>query len=500
MIDPAQYVTLDAVELAALIRAKEIHPREAVTAAMVQIERHEPTLNALTWRRYDRALREAEQDPPDSPLAGVPFLIKDLGQALTGAPNTLGSKMRRYVVADHDSSLIARHKTAGLIILGQTNAPEFGAAIDTKPELHGVTKNPWDTGRSPGGSSGGAAAAAAARYVPIAHASDGGGSIRIPASMCGLFGLKPTRGRTPKGPDVAEGWFGMSVDHAVGHSVRDSAALLDVTHGPDAGAPYFAPPPDRPYLEEVTNDPGVLRIAVSTDPMLSDKMDAECIRAVEATADLLEELGHEVTVDRPQIDGVSLREAMSLMVAADVAAAIVTSSDEAGQPPTEQLFEHAMWVIGLVGRRLSARDLAQALALVKNVSRVVAPFFDRYDVFVESTLARPPWKIDELDLSPREERSMSLVKRLPGRKVAMATVRAVAASSLDVIPNTPLWNATGQPSMSVPLHWSADGLPVGVQFTGRYADEATLFRLAAQLEQAQPWADRLPPIDARRTA
>ena len=489
----SQYVNMDAVSLAGLIRAREIHPREAVTEAMAQIERHEPDLNAVTWKRYDRALREAEQGLADSPLAGVPFLIKDMGQALTDAPNTMGSKMRRFVVADHDSSLVSRHKAAGLIILGQTNAPEFGAAADTKPELHGATKNPWDLDRSPGGSSGGAAAATAARYVPIAHASDGGGSIRIPASMCGLFGLKPTRGRTPKGPDTAEGWFGMSIDHAVGHSVRDSAALLDVTHGPDAGAPYFAPPPARPYMDEVTTAPGTLRIAVSTEAMLSDKMDSECVRAVEATAELLEGLGHEVTIDRPQVDAVSLREAMSLMVAADTASAIASSSEEAGQPPREEFFEHAMWVIGLVGERLSARDLAQALSLVKNVGRVVAPFFDTYDIFVESTVARPPWKTGELDPSPREMRAMSLVKRLPGRRVARAAVRAVAAGSLDVIPNTPLWNATGQPSMSVPLHW-ADGLPIGVQFTGRYADEATLFRLAAQLEQAQPWADRLPPI------
>ena len=489
----AHYVSTDAVGLAGLIRAGEIHPREAVTAAMAQIEAHDTTLNAVTWRRYDRALREAELPLRDSPLAGVPFLIKDMGQALAGAPNTMGSKMRRYVVAGHDSALVARYKAAGLLIVGQTSAPEFGAAVDTKPELHGVTKNPWDVERSPGGSSGGAAAAAAARYVPIAHASDGGGSIRIPASVCGLFGLKPTRGRTPKGPDTAEGWFGMSIDHAVGHSVRDSAALLDVSQGPDPGAPYFAPPPARPYLDETTTPPGKLRIAVSTGAMLADQMDPECVMAVERTAELLEELGHEVTFASPRVDADSLREAMSLMVAADTAAAISAASEAAGQPPKEDLFERAMWVIGLVGERLSARDLAQALALVKNVGRVVAPFFDDHDVLVESTLARPPWKLDELDPSPADRRAMSLVKRLPGGRIARTAVRAVAADSLNVLPNTPLWNATGQPSMSVPLHW-ADGLPVGLQFTARYADEATLFRLAAQLEEARPWADRLPPL------
>ena len=483
----------DAVGLAKLVGAGEVHPRELVAEAIKQIEKYEPALNAVTWRRFDRALREAEQPVPDSPVAGVPFLVKDMGQTIAGAPNTMGSKMRRYIVADHDSSLVARYKSAGLLIVGQTNAPEFGAAFDTAPELHGTTNNPWDVGRSPGGSSGGAAAAAAARYVPIAHASDGGGSIRIPASACGLFGLKPTRGRTPKGPDVAEGWFGLSVDHAVGFSVRDSAALLDISAGPDAGAPYYAPPPERPFLDEVTTPPGRLRVAVSTSGLLADAMDPICARAVEDAAGLLEELGHEVVFAKPTIDAEPLREAMSLMVAADTAASISSSSLEAGQPPSGAQFEEAMWVVGLVGERLSSKDLAEALALVKNTGRVVAPFFEEYDVLVESTLARPPWKHNELDPTATEMRALSLLKRLPGRKVARAAVRAVATKSVDTIPNTPLWNATGQPSMSVPLYWS-DGLPIGVQFTCRYADEATLFRLAGQLEQARPWKDRLPPM------
>ena len=484
---------MDAVEMAELVRSKKLHPRDLVTAAMTQIERYESQVNAITWRRYDRALREAEEPLPDTPIAGVPFLIKDMGQALAGAPNTMGSRMRRFIVSDHDSSLVARYKTAGLMILGQTNAPEFGAAADTKPELHGMTNNPWDLERSPGGSSGGAAAAVAARYVPAAHASDGGGSIRIPAAMCGVFGPKPSRGRTPKGPDVGESWFGLSIDHVVGLSVRDSAALLDVTRGPDPGALYDAPAPERPYLDEVGIPPGRLRIAVSTEPLLADHMDPTCAKAVQDVGRLLEELGHHVVVDQPTVDGESLREAMSLMVAADTAAAIASSSEEAGQLPSEALFERAMWVVGLVGERLSARDLAQALHTVKSVGRIVSPFFDSYDVLVQATLARPPWLQGALDPSPRAERAMSLVKRMPGRRVARAAVRAVAAGSLDTIPNTPLWNATGQPSMSMPLQWE-DGLPIGVQFTGRYGDEATLYRLASQLEQARPWAHRLPQL------
>ena len=483
--------------MADLVRAGDVHPRELLTHAMTQIEKHEPSLNAVTWRRYDRALREAEQPLGDSPVAGVPFLIKDMGQALAGAPNTMGSKMRRYIVSDHDSALVARYKAAGLLILGQTNAPEFGAAVDTKPELHGQTNNPWDLSRSPGGSSGGAAAAAAARYVPVAHASDGGGSIRIPAAMCGLFGMKPSRGRTPKGPDVGESWFGMSIDHVVGHSVRDSAAILDVTRGPDLGALYAAPAYDGSYLAEVSHDPGHLRIAISAKPLLADHMDPICSGAIDEVGALLESLGHTVEVTEPTVDAQSLREAMSLMVAADTAASIQSSAADAGQPPSEQHFEHAMWVVGLVGQRLNALDLAQAIQLVKSVGRRVAPFFETYDVLVQPTLARPPWKQGALDPAPRDLRAMQLIKRVPGRRPALAAIKAVASGSLDAIPNTPLWNATGQPSMSMPLHWeNVEGteLPIGVQFTGRYGDEATLYRLAGQLEQARSWAHRLPPI------
>lgn len=497
MVDIARYVTLDAVGLGALIKAGDLHPREALTLAMTQIEKYDDEVNAVSWKRYDRALREAEEPLPDSPVSGVPFLIKDMGQALAGAPNTMGSQMRQYIVADHDSNLVARYKAAGLLILGQTAAPEFGAAADTKPILHGQTNNPWDLSRSPGGSSGGAAAAVAARYVPVAHASDGGGSIRIPSAMCGLFGMKPSRGRTPKGPDIGESWFGMSIDHVVGHSVRDSAAILDLTRGPDAGALYAAHAYDGSYLDEVSIAPDQLRIAISTKPLLSDKMDPICASATELAGKHLEALGHRVEYAEPDLGAQSLREAMSLMVAADTAESIESSSDDAGQPPSEALFEQSMWVVGLVGQRLSALDLAKAIKLVKSVGRTVAPFFEDYDVLVQPTLARPPWKQGALDPSPRDVRAMSVIKRIPGRRPALAAVRAVAANSLDAIPNTPLWNATGQPSMNVPLVWSdVDGttLPIGVQFTGRFGDEATLYRLAGQLERAHPWAHRMPGL------
>lgn len=495
---PADYITLDAVELGARIRAGELHPTEAVTAALTQIERYEPEINAVTWRCYDLALRAAGRPLPDSPLAGVPFLVKDLSLTLAGAPFEMGCRMRRGLAADHDAALTARYKAAGLLILGQTAAPEFGASVDTVSELNGATFNPWDLERSPGGSSGGAAAAAAARYTPAAHASDGAGSIRIPASMCGLFGLKPTRGRTPKGPDAAEGWFGMSVEHAVTRTVRDSAALLDLSHGPDPGAPYYPPPPERPYLEEVGSPPGRLNIAFSTGSMLAEGMHPACVRAVEQAAGLLEELGHRVAPARPSINADRFKESMLVMMAADAAYAIDHSARAAGRRPSEHLFEASSWLTGRIGGRLTAVELAEAVKYLRNIGRRTAPFFEEYDVFVEPTIARPPWKSGELspELSNLAKLHLRSAALRPGNKALLRAVGGIGDRVLEAVPNTALWNATGQPSMTAPLHWS-EGLPIGVQFTARYADEALLFRLAAQLEEARPWADRLPPLLTR---
>lgn len=488
----SSYIHQDAVALGALIRAGDLHPREVVDAALRQIERYDHDINAIAWRRYETALEEAEQPLPDSPVAGVPFLIKDLSQALEDAPHTMACRMRAGVIADHDSSLVARYKAAGLLIVGQTTAPEFGASPDTRSSLYGVTRNPWDLERSPGGSSGGSAAAVAARYLPAAHASDGGGSIRIPASMCGLVGLKPTRGRTPKGPDVAEGWFGLSVEHALTRTVRDSAALLDVSRGPDPGAPYYPPPPERPYVEEVAYPPGSLRIAVSTEPMLSDHMDTECIQAVESTAGLLEELGHRVTEARPAVDATLLKEAFWVLIAADMACTVDSAARVAGRRASGDLFETSSWLIGVVGRRLTAPDVVTALEYIRNIGRLTAPFFDTYDVFVEPTIARRPWKTGSL-YAPINKRVAKAVVRLRGRRAALSAIARQGEPAFRAVPNTALWNTTGQPSMSLPLYWS-DGLPIGVQFTARYADEALLFRLAAQIERARPWIDHLPPL------
>ena len=488
----SSYIHQDAVALGALIRAGDLHPKEVVTAALGQIERFDGNINAIAWRRYDRALEEAERPLSDSPVSGVPFLVKGLSQTLEGAPHTLACRMRSGLVADHDSSLVARYKAAGLLIVGQTTSPEFGTSPETRSSLYGITRNPWNLERSPGGSSGGAAAAVAARYVPAAHASDGGGSIRIPASMCGLVGLKPTRGRTPKGPDVAEGWFGLSCEHAVTRTVRDSAALLDISQGPDPGAPYYPPPPERPYLEVVARPPGSLRIAISTEPMLSDHMDRRCAQAVESTAELLEQLGHRVTTARPAVDGALIKEAFWILIAADMACTIDATARAVGRRPSEEMFETASWLIGLVGRRLTATDFITAHDYIRNIGRSTAPFFDEHDIFVEPTIARPPWRSGTL-YPPVSMRMAKAILRLRGRRAALRAIGKQGEPAFRAVPNTALWNATGQPSMSLPLHWT-DGLPIGVQFTARYADEALLFRLGGQLERARPWVDRLPPI------
>ena len=489
----SSYIHQDAVGLGDLIRSGELHPREVVGAAVDRIERYDRDINAVSWRRFEMASEEAGRPLPDSPVSGVPFLLKGLSQTLEGAPDTMACRMRAGVVADHDSALVSRYKAAGLLIVGQTASPEFGAAPETRSSLYGTTRNPWNLERSPGGSSGGAAAAVAARYLPAAHGSDGGGSIRIPASMCGLVGLKPTRGRTPKGPDTAEGWFGLSVEHALTRTVRDSAALLDVTHGPDPGAPYYPPPPDRPYLEEVTRPPGSLRVAVSTEPTLSDHMDSHCVRAVESTAGLLEDLGHRVTTARPAADAARLKEAFWVLIAADMACTIDAAGRAAGRRPSRDLFETASWLIGLAGRRLTASDFVNALEYIRNIGRSTAPFFDAYDVFVEPTIARPPWISGTL-YRPINPKVAGAVVRLRGRHAALGAIARQGEPAFRAVPNTALWNVTGQPSMSLPLGWAGGGLPIGVQFTARYADEALLFRLAGQLEQARPWIDRLPPI------
>jgi len=492
------YAEHDATGLAQMVRDKEVTPRELVEAAIEQIESFNGELNALVANRYDRALAEADESVAEAaPFPGIPFLLKDLWAPMAGEPMSCGSRSLRDHVPAHDSELVSRYLRAGLIVLGKTNTPEFGLAPVTESELSGPCRNPWDPDRTSGGSSGGSAVAVAACGVPMAHASDGGGSIRIPASANGLFGLKPTRGRNPQGPDSAESWFGLSEPHAVTRSVRDSARLLDATLGADRGAAHIAPGPQRPFAEEVTHNPGRLRIAFTTDALLAaDGIDERCADAVEDAARLCEELGHEVTEAAPPVDVVALTDAFVTLAIAGGAIDVETSAELAGTKPKAADYELITWIMYLAGKKTSAVQLGKALEVAKQSHRAVASFMDDYDVIMTSTLGEPPWPIGDLDPSEAEIRQLKMVKAAPAGYIIQRLVDSLAGELLRPIPNTPLFNMTGQPAMSVPLSWTREGLPIGIQFVGRFGDEATLFRLGGQLEAARPWWERRPPMFA----
>ncbi|HEX6257725.1 MAG TPA: amidase [Euzebyales bacterium] len=505
MVTFAEYTDHDAVGLASLIRSGQVSTAEVLEAAIDRIERHNPVLNAVVETAFDRARRRVADGVPDGPLAGVPYLFKSLSHAWSGARLTMGSRALRAHVPAYSSTLVDRLEAAGIVGLGMTNVPELGIMPVTEPELHGACVNPWDPTRTAGGSSGGAAAAVAVGMVPAASASDGGGSIRIPASNCGLFGLKPSRGRTPSGPVAADGLFGLSVSHAVTRSVRDSALLLDVAVGPEPGDPYAAPGRARPFSEEVGAEPGALRIGVVDGGILHDDIAPECRRAVSAATVLVGELGHEVTPLQFDIDRAAAGEALVVLFAASVAAAVSDIARLKGQSsPCPDEYELATWVLQLVGRRLTGAQVAAAFTHIRVLGRTIAQQLDRerIDVVLTSTLADPPMPHHALDPTATERSLLEAMRRVPVRPALMVVLRRLAAKVMAPIPNVPVFNMTGQPAMSVPLHWTPDGLPVGVQFAGRYGDEAMLLRLAAQLEQARPWFDRRPPpaIADRRTA
>ena len=472
-----EFAAFDAMGLAELVRRKEVKPIELVEAAIARIERLNPTLNAVVTPMYEQARAAASGKLPDGPFTGVPFLIKDLGAAYGGVRMTMGSSVLRNFVPDHDNELVVRLKRAGLIVLGKTNTPEFGILPTTEPELFGPSHNPWDLNRTPGGSSGGSAVAVAAGLVPMAHANDGGGSIRIPASCCGIFGLKPTRARNPLGPDFGDIFSGLVIDHAVTRSVRDSAALLDATSGPEVGDPYWAPPPARPFLQEVGADPGRLRIAFTSQTALGVAAHADCIRAVRDAAALCASLGHEVVEASPTVNGEWVARSFLILWSSGVAWTMDGIGLATRQALTREQFEPLTWGLYEMGRQQSASSYLLSLSFLQRVARDIARFFLQYDLCLTPTLAEPPVPLGTFNSPPDDP--------LKGLRRAEAFV-----------PFTPICNATGQPAMSVPLYWNADGLPVGVHFIGRFGDEATLFRLAAQLESARPWAGRRPAVSA----
>jgi Asp-tRNA(Asn)/Glu-tRNA(Gln) amidotransferase A subunit family amidase len=469
-----EFASYDGLGLAGLVRRREVSPTELLDTAISRVEAQNHELNAVVTKLYDQARAAIAAGLPGGAFSGVPYLLKDLGAHYTGAVTSFGSALFKDFVVDHDSEITARLRRAGLVIFGKTNTPEMGLAASTEPRLFGPTRNPWSLTHSSGGSSGGSAAAVAAGMVPMAHATDGGGSIRIPASCCGLFGLKPTRARNPMGPDAGEGWGGASVGHAVTRTVRDSAALLDATAGPDIGDPYWAPPPARPFLEEVGRDPGRLRIAITTRPWNGQPVDAECAEAAVAAGRLCERLGHHVEEATPAVDAKALGEATLVIIDANIRATLEARAAALGRELVPGDVERLTWAHAVGGEKARAADYARSMGVVHRTGRVVARFFTRYDILLSPTMCQPPYPLGVLDLMTDD-------------------VDRYTQAILGAIGFTSLFNSAGNPAMSVPLAWSRTGLPIGVQFAAPFGDEATLFRLGAQLESAQPWSERRPP-------
>ncbi len=466
---------LDATSQAELVRRGELTALELVDAAIERIESLNPKLNAVVTQIFHLAREVAKGPLPQGPFTGVPFLLKDLLAALAGVRLTMGSRLMMDFSPTQDSELVRRLKRAGLIVLGKTNTPEFGILPTTEPRLFGPTRNPWAPERTTGGSSGGSAAAVAARMVPMAHANDGGGSIRIPASCCGVFGLKPTRARNPLGPNFGDLMGGLVVEHALTISVRDSAALLDATSGPDLGDPYFAPPPQRPFLQEVGADPGRLRIAFTTKAPAGFPVHPDCARAVHEAAGLCQEMGHILEEASPELDAELTNAAFMVVWSSGCASTLEGISRMTGTKPSPEQVEPTTWSLYEIGKAQSAANYLLALQFLQAMSRKVASFFQRFDLWLTPTLSEPPLPLGSFEATQEDP--------LQGLRRAA-----------HFVPFTPVCNATGQPAMSVPLYWDSQGLPIGVHFVARFGEEGTLFRLAAQLEAARPWATRRPPL------
>ncbi len=471
--------TLDATAQAELVQKGEATPRELVDAAIERIEKVNGDLNAVIHPLYERARRAASGTLPHGPFKGVPIVVKDLDGTLAGAPYHAGNRALKAInyIAPTTSSLFEKLEAAGFVIVGKTNTPELGLMTTTEPQAYGPARNPWDTTRSTGGSSGGSGAAVASGMVPLAHAGDGGGSIRIPATHCGLFGLKPSRGRVSLGPENAEAWAGLVMRHVLTRTVRDSAATLDVLQGYMTGDWYTAPPPARPYAHEVGAAPGKLRVGVRTQaPMGIVEVDPECVAAVENAARLLESLGHSVVAAAPAaLDEPTPLEVFTIVMGTSVRADLDALGDVIGHPVGAADVEAGTWETYESAGAITGAQYLEALTKMHAWTRRVVSWWDDdgYDLFLAPTCGEPAPEIGDLT---RPDAGMM-------RQLPFAVFTAP-------------FNITGQPAMSVPLHVTASGLPIGVQLVGAPFREDVLFRIAAQLEAAQPWIDRVPGVHA----
>ncbi|MBM3665947.1 MAG: amidase [Actinobacteria bacterium] len=481
---------MDATAQAELVRSGEASPSELVEAAIERAERINPEINAIIHSFYDEAREQAAGELPDGPFRGVPFLFKDLGAGLEGQPMHMG--MRALKQADFrlptDTYLGARFRDAGFVTIGKTNTPELGILPTTEPEAYGATRNPWNLGHTPGGSSGGSGAAVAAGIVPVAHANDGGGSIRIPASHNGLVGLKPTRQRTTQGPLIGDALSGLTEELVVARSVRDVAAILEEVHGAVPGDPYFAPAPERPYTEEAGADPGKLRIGLKLDAFGDQDVDPRVQESARRAAVLLVELGHEVEEGGPEVpeaepgSPLDLIESFMTRWQAGQAASLAQFSFILGRELGPGDVEPLTWALAEQGRGKSAGDYLNAVGVHQSLARLISTWFEQgHDLLLTPTTGEPPPPLGSFDDS--------------GPEPLDAIVRARRTAIFNA-----LFNATGHPAISVPLYETDDGLPTGIQLVAPQGREDVLIRVASQLEQALPWAGRHPPLWAGQPA
>ncbi len=473
----AEYEQYDALGLAELVRRKEVTPAELLEAAIGRVEARNPAVNAVIMKLYDYGRKAIADGLPDGPLRGVPFLMKDLTSPVAGVRMTRGSRFFADTPpSPADSEHVKRLKRAGLVIFGRTNTCELGLSLTCEPQLHGPTRNPWNVAHISGGSSGGAAAAVGARMLPMAHASDGFGSIRAPAACCGVVGLKPTRSRNTFAPFSGEGLGGVSTEHAVTLSIRDSAALLDATRGAGPGDPYVAPPPAGPYLTEAGANPGKLKIAWTSAAPNGAKVDPECLRLLAGTVKLCTDLGHHVEERDPEIDRAAVVPTFLTLASANTVVNLA-GHPTAGRPAREGEVERITWLTAKMGENISAPDYVRATQTAHRLGRQMAAFHAQWDVLLTPGLSSPAVKLGWLDMM-------------------MDDVNEYWRRVFTFSPFTVWFNLTGQPGLMLPLDMSSGGLPLAVQLVGRFGDEATLIRLGAQLEAARPWFGRKPALAA----
>lgn len=491
-----EYESFDGLGLANLIKRGVVSPAEVLEAAIERIELWNPKLNAVIHKMYDQGRAAIKKNNhPQGPFYGVPTLLKDLLADYKDVPIYFGSRYayNNKWVSPFDSEIVNRLKQSGVMILGKTNVPEFGLSAVTEPELFGPTYNPWDLSRTPGGSSGGAAAAVAARLVPIAHGGDGGGSLRIPSAYSGVFGFKPSRGRTPAGPVYMRVWLGMVVEHAISRSVRDSAAMLDVLCGPELGSPISLPKPEKTFLSQLESPPPKLRIALIEHPFFSAKLDPEYASAVKKAAKLCEDLGHHVEATTFHV-GSDVAHAFLNMMIAETSAGAKALAKAIGRKPRATELEIPTALLCHAGDEFSSADYAGSISVLDQVGRQLAELYEKYDVILTPTMPFHAPKIGQYKPTRNEQMVLKVLQYVPFGTRLRQFVQGASKRNFSFMSFTGLFNIGGQPAMSVPLYWDKHGMPIGIQFAGKLDHDATLFQLAQQLEEAQPWSQKMPPL------